>query len=88
MSPTIPMKTVFSKVLSSFGIVLAFAVAFLVLVLVCLIFVDFGFLSFALAFTFLVTFTFLAFSSFPHHRQIHGYNIASGRIRLCSTEIE
>ena len=88
MSPTFAVKTVSSKVLSSFGIVLAFTFAFLVLVFVFLIFVDFGFLSFTLTLTFLVTLAFLAFSSFTHHRQIHGYSIVRGRIRLCSTIIK
>ena len=68
MSPTFAVKAVSSKVLSSFGIVLACTFAFLVLVFVFLIFVDFGFLSFALSFTFLDTFAFLALSSFTHHR--------------------
>ena len=64
----------------SVALACAFAFAF-----VLVVFAAFAFLAFA--FALLVAFAFLA-SAFTQHREIHGYNITSGGIRLCSAIVE
>ena len=79
VSPGLAEKTVSSKVLSRFRHVrLLFA-------FVLLVFAAFAFLAFA--FALLVAFAFLTFA-LTQHREIHGYIITSGGIRLCSAIVE
>ena len=69
------------KMCGRFGIGLAFAFAFLVFVVVLLVFAVLAFLAFVSAFALLVAFAFLAFP-FAQHGEIHVHNITNKRPTL------
>ena len=75
MHQSLADKALSRKVLGRFGIGFTLAFTLLVFIFVLLIFAAHA----------LVAFAFLAFAQ---HREIHGYNITSGRTHLCSAKVK